>query len=50
MDWIDLAEDRDHLRAVAKTLMNIRFYRMLGNSPVAAQLAASQEMLRFRIF
>jgi hypothetical protein len=24
MDWIDLAEDRDHLRALVKVVMNLR--------------------------
>jgi hypothetical protein len=24
MDWLDLAKDRDHLRALVNTLMNLR--------------------------
>jgi hypothetical protein len=45
MDWIDLAEDRDHWRALVNTVMNLRFHKMFGSSWVAAQLAASQEGL-----
>jgi hypothetical protein len=40
MDWIDLAQDRDQWRALVK-----RFYKTVGSSWVAAQLAASQEGL-----
>jgi hypothetical protein len=32
MDWIDLAQDRDQWRALVKTVMNLRFHKMLGNS------------------
>jgi hypothetical protein len=39
MDWIDLAQDRNQRKTVAG------FCKMLGNSWVAAQLAASQEEL-----
>jgi hypothetical protein len=42
MDRIDLTQDRDQWRAL---VMNLRFHKMLENSGVAAQLAASQEGL-----
>jgi hypothetical protein len=32
MDWIDLAQGRDHLRALVNTVMNLRFYKMLRSS------------------
>jgi hypothetical protein len=38
MDWIDLAQD-------VNTDMNLGFHKMLENSSVTAQLAASQEGL-----
>jgi hypothetical protein len=44
MDWIDLAQDRDQWRALVDTVMNL-WEKMLGNSLVAAQLAASEEGL-----
>jgi hypothetical protein len=40
MDYIYLAEDRDHWRAFVNTVN-----KMLGSSCVAAQLVASQEGL-----
>jgi hypothetical protein len=32
MDWIDLAQDRDHWRALLSMVMNLRFHYMLGSS------------------
>jgi hypothetical protein len=32
MDWIDLAEDRDRLRALVNVVMNIRVHKMRGIS------------------
>jgi hypothetical protein len=32
MDWINLARDRDQWRALVKTVMNIRFHKMVGSS------------------
>jgi hypothetical protein len=29
MDWIDLAEERDQWRALANTVMNLRYHIML---------------------
>jgi hypothetical protein len=40
VDWIDLAQDRDTYRALVTVVMNIGFYKMLGNYPVATQLVA----------
>jgi hypothetical protein len=31
MAWIYLAQDRDKWRALVNTVMNLRFYKMLGN-------------------
>jgi hypothetical protein len=31
MDWIDLTEGRDQLRALANTVINLRLHKMLGN-------------------
>jgi hypothetical protein len=45
MDGIDLVQDRDQWRALVNTIMNLQFHKLLGNSSVAAQLAASQEGL-----
>jgi hypothetical protein len=50
MDWIDLAQERDQWRALVNTVRNLRihsfgFHKMLGNSLVVAELAASQEGL-----
>jgi hypothetical protein len=30
MNWIDLAEDRDHWRADVNTVMNLGFHKMLA--------------------
>jgi hypothetical protein len=32
MDWIDLAQDRDKLRALVKTLITFGCHKMLENS------------------
>jgi hypothetical protein len=32
MDWINLAQDRDRWKAFLNTIMNLRVYKMLGNS------------------
>jgi hypothetical protein len=32
MDWIDLAQDRDQWKALVNTVMNLRFYSLLGMS------------------
>jgi hypothetical protein len=32
MDWIDMAKDRDQLRALVNTVMNLRVHIMLGSS------------------
>jgi hypothetical protein len=42
MYWIDLTQDSDQLRALVN---NFEIHKTLGNSWVAAQLAASQERL-----
>jgi hypothetical protein len=47
MDWIDVAQDTGHWRALVNTVMNFGFHKMLGSSQVAAQLAASQEGLSY---
>jgi hypothetical protein len=41
MRWINLAQDRNHWRALVKTVI-IGFHKTLESSRVAAQLAASQ--------
>jgi hypothetical protein len=32
MDWIDVGQDRDQWRALVKTVMNLRFHKILGSS------------------
>jgi hypothetical protein len=43
MDWIDLTQNRDQWRALAKTVMNLRVHKMFGSSRAAAQPPASEE-------
>jgi hypothetical protein len=45
MDWIDQAQDRDQWRGLVNTVWTVGFHKMLGNSWIAAQLAAFQEGL-----
>jgi hypothetical protein len=45
MDWINLTLDMDQRRALANTVMNFEFHKIFGSSLVAAQPAASQEIL-----
>jgi hypothetical protein len=47
VDWIDVDQDRDRWRAIVNTVMNLGFHKILEISCVGAQLAASQEGLRF---
>jgi hypothetical protein len=35
VDWIGLAKDRNKWRALVNSILNIRFYEMLGNYRVA---------------
>jgi hypothetical protein len=39
--WIDLVHDTDKWIALVTAVMNLRFYKMLGNYRVAMQLVAS---------
>jgi hypothetical protein len=32
VDWIDIAQDRDHWRALVNTILNLRGNKMLGSS------------------
>jgi hypothetical protein len=32
VDWIDMAQDRHHWRALVNTVLNLRFHKMLGGS------------------
>jgi hypothetical protein len=41
VDWIGLAQDRYRWRALVNAIMNLGFYRILGNYRVAAQVVAS---------
>jgi hypothetical protein len=45
MDWIDLAQDRDHCRSLVNTVMNLWIPWNAGKFWGAAQLTASQEGL-----
>jgi hypothetical protein len=45
MDWIDPLQDRDQLRALVNMAMNLLFHRILGNSSLGTQLAASEEVI-----
>jgi hypothetical protein len=47
MDWINLVQDRDQWKVLVNTVMNLRFYKVLGYSSAAGRLAASQEVLGF---
>jgi hypothetical protein len=31
MDWVDLAQDREKLRAIVNTVMNLRSHKLSGN-------------------
>jgi hypothetical protein len=42
-DWIHLAQDRDHCKALVNTVMNFVCHKMMGNSRVGERLAVSQE-------
>jgi hypothetical protein len=42
MDLIGLAQDRDKRRALANTVLNICFHKMLGTSSVTLKPVASQ--------
>jgi hypothetical protein len=43
MDWIELAEDKNRLRALVHVVMDLRFLKAWRNSSMAADLVASQE-------
>jgi hypothetical protein len=45
VDWIDMAKDRYHWKAIVTTVLKLRFHKMLGSSCGATQLAAPQEGL-----
>jgi hypothetical protein len=42
MDRIDLAQDSDKRRALINTVINLRVHKIVENSWVSSQLAASQ--------
>jgi hypothetical protein len=35
VDWIGLAQDRDRLRALVNSVLNLGFHEMLGKYPVS---------------
>jgi hypothetical protein len=41
--WIDLAQDRDKLRADVNTAMNLRIYKMQRNTRLAANTLVCQK-------
>jgi hypothetical protein len=44
---IGLAPHRDQWKALVNAVMNIGFYKMLGNSSVASQLASPRAVLSY---
>jgi hypothetical protein len=47
VDWIGVVQVRDKWRALVNVAMNLRVFKMLGNSQVPTQLVASQVVLNF---
>jgi hypothetical protein len=43
MDWIDVTQEMDQLKALVNTVMNFLLYRSLESCPVGAEGAVSQE-------
>jgi hypothetical protein len=44
MDWIDRAQDRDRLRALVNTVMNLRGISSLAENRLASQEAKSKSL------